>query len=112
MEVPRFVMLPLDVDLPTPAFERTPGTPLTEADAIDIWIARWLNVRRIEIVRRYACDPRRIYEIWEGRRFANAREKALERFRATHPGLAGQIDFSHHRRIPRVPEPERQLDLF
>jgi len=39
--------------------------PLGETDAVDIWIARWLRVRRKELVARYGCDPRRLYEIWE-----------------------------------------------
>jgi len=39
---------------------------LSEADAVDIWIARWLRIRRKDILQRYGCDPRRIYEIWEG----------------------------------------------
>ncbi len=43
--------------------------PLTEADAVDIWIARWLRIRRKDLVRRYGCDPRRLYEIWEGTAF-------------------------------------------
>ena len=43
---------------------------LTEDDAIDVWIARWLRIRRIDLVRRYGCDPRRLYEIWEERRSA------------------------------------------
>ena len=38
--------------------------PLTEADAVDIWIARWLRIRRKDLVNRYGCDPRRLYEIW------------------------------------------------
>jgi hypothetical protein len=55
---------------PPPAPERR---PLTEADAVDIWIARWLRIRRRDLVRRYACDPRRLYEIWEEARVAGAR---------------------------------------
>ncbi len=39
--------------------------PLTEEDAVDIWVARWMRVPRKELLRRYACDPRRLYEIWE-----------------------------------------------
>ena len=31
--------------------------PLTEADAVDIWIARWLRIRRKDLVNRYGCDP-------------------------------------------------------
>src|SRR5262245_39563563 len=37
------------------------GRPLTEQDAIDIWIARWLRIRRKDILLRYGCDPRRLY---------------------------------------------------
>ncbi|MEM9028386.1 MAG: hypothetical protein AAGC70_08455 [Pseudomonadota bacterium] len=104
-------MLPIEIDNSAQPL-RQPGVPLSEADAIDIWLARWLRVRRKELIARYGCDPRRIYEIWEGRRFPNAREKALAVFLERHPALARQVDFSHHRRIPRGPDPEHQLDLF
>jgi len=93
---------------PPPAPERR---PLTEADAIDIWVARWLRIRRRDLVRRYACDPRRLYEIWEGTRFAGAREKALELFQARYPTLIDRVDFGPHRRVPRSPDPD-QLALF
>ena len=85
---------------------------LTEADAIDIWIARWLRIRRTDLIARYGCDPRRLYEIWEGRRFPASREKALARFAELHPRLADRIDFGLHRRIPRTVAPDRQGDLF
>lgn len=85
--------------------------PLTEADAVDIWIARWLKIRRRDLVRRYACDPRRLYEIWEGARFPEARAKALELFAERHPGLLDRVDFGPHRRIARTPHPD-QLALF
>jgi hypothetical protein len=84
---------------------------LTEADAIDIWIARWLRIRRKDLVRRYGCDPRRLYEIWEEARFPGARAKALEVFEARHPGLRDRVDFGPHRRIARGPGPD-QLGLF
>src|SRR6185312_15645253 len=51
---------------------------LSEADAIDIWIARWLRIRRKDLLLRYGCDPRRLYEIWEEKRFTGSRDKALE----------------------------------
>ena len=60
----RVVQAP-EAAITTPAVKR----PLAEADAVDIWIARWLRVRRKELVARYACDPRRLYEIWEEKRF-------------------------------------------
>lgn len=85
--------------------------PLTEADAIDIWIARWLRVRRIDLCRRYQCDPRRIYEIWEGLKFPAARDKAWDIFRSRYPGLVDRIDSSLHKRIPRGRHPD-QLALF
>lgn len=85
--------------------------PLTEADAIDIWIARWLRIRRKDLVRRYGCDPRRLYEIWEGVRFSGARGKALEVFEARYPGLRDRVDFGPHQRHPRAPLPG-QLSLF
>ena len=62
---------------PPPAVARR---ALTEADAVDIWIARWLRLRRKDILLRYGCDPRRLYEIWEGTRFAGSREAALAIF--------------------------------
>jgi hypothetical protein len=86
----------------------------TEADAIDIWIARWLRLRRKDILARYGCDPRRLYEIWEGLRFAGSRAKAQALFAERHPGLVDRVDFSLHRRIPRALSPARDLqpDLF
>jgi hypothetical protein len=88
------------------------GRPLTEQDAIDIWIARWLRVRRKDILLRYGCDPRRLYEIWEQQRFAGSRDKALAEFRARFPGLTDRVDFGPHRRIPRRPPSDLQPCLF
>ncbi len=85
--------------------------PLTEADAIDIWIARWLRIRRSDLVRRYACDPHRLYEIWEGARFAGSREKALKEFLERYPTLADRVDFGRHKRISKTAHPD-QLALF
>jgi hypothetical protein len=92
---------------PRPAQRR-----LTEADAIDIWIARWLRIRRKDLIDRYGCDPRRLYEVWEGTRFPGSREKALARFATLYPLLADRIDFGLHRRIPRPVPTEAQADLF
>src|SRR5262245_12211984 len=100
----------------TPPTQRQAQRPavrrLTEADAVDIWIARWLRIRRKDLIERYGCDPRRLYEIWEGTRCPSSRGKALALFREQHPGLAGRIDFGLHRRIPRSPPLEGQLELF
>jgi hypothetical protein len=84
---------------------------LTESDAVQIWIARWLRIRQKDLVRRYACDPRRLYEIWEGERFCGARDKALELFEVQYPALLDRVDFGPHRRVPRDTH-EGQLALF
>ena len=94
-----------------PASALPPPRPLTETDAVDIWIARWLRIRRKDLVKRYGCDPRRLYEIWEESRFPAARAKAIEIFRSRHPGLVDRIDYGRHQRISRTVHPD-QLALF
>ena len=79
---------------------------------MDIWIARWLRIRRKDLIDRYGCDPRRLYEVWEGTRFPGSREKALAPFAEQHPDLTGRVDFGLHRRIPRPAPLEGQLELF
>lgn len=85
--------------------------PLTEADAIDIWIARWLRIRPRDLILRYGCDPRRLYEIWQEDRFAGSRAHALQEFAARFPALAGRIDAGPHVRLPKAAHPD-QLQLF
>ncbi|MGE0054532.1 MAG: hypothetical protein AB7S74_10015 [Hyphomicrobium sp.] len=92
---------------PTTALHR----PLTEEDAVNIWIARWLRVRQKDLVKRYGCDPRRLYEIWEELRFAGSRNKALALFRKRYPGLEDRIDPGAHRRVSKAVHPD-QLTLF
>lgn len=98
-------------DLP-PLREAQAPRPLRESDAIDIWIARWLRIRRKDLLIRYQCDPRRLYEIWEEKRFAGSRAKALALFNERYPGLGDRVDFGLHRRIPRGVPPELQPGLF
>lgn len=86
--------------------------PLTAADAVDIWIARWLRIRRKNLIARYACDPRRLYEIWEEKRFAGSRDRAMALFLERYPGLADRIDYGAHRAIPRRVPAELQPSLF
>lgn len=88
-----------------------PRRPLTEADAVQIWIARWLRVRQSDLVKRYGCDPRRLYEIWEETHFIGSRRKALELFRARYPGLEDRIDPGQHKRLSKAVPPS-QLSLF
>ncbi len=85
---------------------------LSEADAIDIWIARWLRIRRKDLLARYGCDPRRLYEVWEGTRFPGSRDKALGLFRERYPALVDRVDYGPHRRIPRGVPADLQPSLF
>lgn len=89
------------------------GRPLRESDAIEIWIARWLRVPRKDLISRYGCDSRRLYDIWWGQQFPGSRAKAAEAFQHRFPHLADRTVFGY-RRIPRVVHdvPSRQADLF
>ncbi len=79
---------------------KSDGRPLTEADAVEIWIARWLRIRRKDLMARFGCDSSRLYEIWWGQRFPGSREKAAKLFRERHPGRVERTSFGY-RRIPR-----------
>lgn len=80
---------------------------------MEIWIARWMRVRRKDLMARYGCDPKRLYEIWWGERFPGSRAKAEAEFRSRHPSLVERTGFGY-RRIPRaLSKPDgTQLDLF
>jgi hypothetical protein len=92
------------------------GTPrrtasLTEADAIEIWIARWLRTRPRDLLIRYGCDGRRLYDIWWGKTFPGSRSRAKQVFIERYPGAADRTDFGY-RRIPRGGADPRQGSLF
>ncbi len=84
---------------------------LREADAIEIWIARWLRVPLKVLISRYHCDSRRLYEIWWGERFPGSRAKAEAEFRTRYPGLADRTSYGY-RRIPRDRPGDGQLGFF
>lgn len=95
-----------------PAPPRPRKQALSEQDAVDIWIARWLRIRRKDILLRYGCDPRRLYEVWEGVKHPASRSKALARFERDYPALMDRVDFGGHQRIPRNAVSPDQLTLF
>jgi hypothetical protein len=84
---------------------------LTEKDAIDIWIARWLRIRQKDLLARYRCDSRRLYEIWWGEKFPASRRKAADIFKQRYPSHTDRTDFGY-RRIPRGATGTAQADLF
>lgn len=108
----RVKSLPMPDPIRAPSTER-PREPraLTEIDAIDIWIAKWLRVRRRDLCERYGCDPRRLYEIWTQERFPAARDKARAMFAERYPALVDRIDYGRHQRLPKSEHPD-QLALF
>jgi hypothetical protein len=101
-------------EFPSSSLPATEPRVLTEADAVEIWIARWLRVRPKSLLLRYRCDSRRLYEIWWGERFPGSRAKAETLFRERYPGMVERTSFGY-RRIPAVAcksEGHRQLKLF
>ncbi|MGE0765114.1 MAG: hypothetical protein AB7L90_01500 [Hyphomicrobiaceae bacterium] len=91
-----------------------PSRVLTDADAVEIWIARWLRVRPKSLLQRYGCDSRRLYEIWWGERFPGSRAKAEALFRERYPAMVERTSFGY-KRIPAVAckaDEQRQLKLF
>ena len=101
-------MLPC-VDSTTESERKQPRV-LTEADAVEIWIARWLRTRPKNLVQRYGCDSRRLYEIWWGDRFPGSRAKAEKLFRERYPSCVERTGFGY-KRIPRVAEETRRVQL-
>jgi hypothetical protein len=102
----------LELNDTAPQLRQRTGPRLTTEDAIDIWILRWLNVRRKDILARYGCDSRRLYEVWWEERFVGSRKRAMEIFRERHPALADRVDYGPYRRIARTVDEDRQLSLF
>jgi len=101
-------------EFPSSSLPASEPRALTEADAVEIWIARWLRVRPKSLLQRYRCDSRRLYEIWWGERFPGSRAKAEALFRERYPGMVERTSFGY-RRIPAVAcksEGHRQLKLF
>ena len=88
------------------------GGKLSADDAVDIWIARWLRVRPKDLIARYGCDPRRLYEIWAEDKFIGSRARAMARFEEQYPGLVDRIDFGAHRRISTAIDGDLQPDMF
>lgn len=95
-----------------PHLRQRTGPRLTTEDAIDIWVLRWLNVRRKDILARYGCDSRRLYEVWWEERFVGSRKRAMEIFRERYPTLADRVDYGPYKRIARTVDEERQMSLF
>jgi hypothetical protein len=84
---------------------------LNEADAIEIWIARWLRVRPKDLMTRYQCDSRRLYDVWWGQAFPGSKARAKQAFIERYPGAADRTDFGY-RKIPRGGSDPRQGSLF
>lgn len=93
--------------------EGASARPLTEKDAVEIWIARWLRVPVRTLAARFGGDSRRLYDIWWGVRFANSRQLAADEFRRRYPERADRTVFGY-RRIARTVHSGRntQPDLF
>jgi len=87
------------------------GPRLTDKDAVEIWIARWLRVPLRVLVARFGCDKTRLYEVWWGERFPASRAAAEAEFRRRYPGLQDRTSFGY-RKIARPGTDAGQLSLF
>lgn len=84
---------------------------LRDADAVEIWIARWLRVPVKNLAARYGCHSRRLYEVWWGERFPASRARAEAEFRHRYPALANRTSYGY-RRIPTRVAAAGQMALF
>ena len=66
------------------------NTP-NEEDAVDIWIMKWQGRPVVDITTKYHCDPRRLYEIFHGDRYAGSREIAYKKLLVEDIGLANVV---------------------
>jgi hypothetical protein len=106
------VQATIDETLAPPTSAAVKQRALTEADAIEIWIARWLRVRPIDIAAKHGIDPRRLYPIWYGDAFPGSKGRAKAVYLERYPSAADRTDFGY-RRIPRGKEIDpRQRRLF
>lgn len=98
-------------DSVAPAGEPAASARIGDADAVEIWIARWLRIPLKTLLARYGCDSRRIYEVWWGERYPGSRTRAEAEFRRRYPELADRTTYGY-RRIPRAHTSPAQLGLF
>lgn len=103
----------LSVEAACPLARTRAARALTEKDAIEIWIARWLRVPRKDLLARYGCNSTRLYEIWWGERFPASRARAADEFSRRYPELTERTVFGY-RRIRRSVSGSApgQADLF
>jgi hypothetical protein len=89
-----------------------PRRALSEADAVEIWIGRWLRIRPIDLAQRLQCSPDQFYPIWWGKAFPASRSRAERVFRERFPAAVDRTAFGY-RRIPVGPQADpRQGSLF
>jgi hypothetical protein len=89
-----------------------PRRVLTEADAVEIWIGRWLRIRPIDLARQLRCEADQFYPIWWGKAFPGSRARAEKAFRERFPNAVDSTTFSY-RKIPVGPHADpRQGSLF
>ena len=87
------------VSAPPPSIQRR---PLTEADAVDIWIARWLKVRRRDLDPALRLRPAAALRDLAGRRFRRQPRQGAGAFRGS---VSGPLIASIPARIGAFPAP-------
>ncbi|MGS4887180.1 hypothetical protein [Roseibium sp. MB-4] len=87
---------------------------LTEQEAINGTIERWLGAKVRDLSSKYDVDPRRWYEVWRGEAYPNARSQAYEILADKYPEIAKETDPSFLKpKFKMVPRGDsKQLDFF
>jgi hypothetical protein len=86
--------------------------PLSVKEAVSIWIERAKGLKIREICAKHDIDPRRVYEVFEGRVHPASLGQAREELKRIAPALA--LKLHHHkpsRKVIKVPT-TTQRDLF
>ncbi|MCY1706812.1 hypothetical protein [Pannonibacter sp. SL95] len=88
---------------------------LTEDEAIAGTIERWQGRKVRELVAKYGVDPRRWYEVWQGKVHPEALPKAYKKLCQIDPTLSKSINPSPSKprfKVMAIPQDRDQLDLF
>lgn len=65
---------------------------LTEDEAIEGTIERWMGAKVRDLSSKYDVDPRRWYEVWQGQVFPDSRKKAYDMLCRLNPEIARKVD--------------------
>ena len=88
----------------------------SDAEAIEIWIARWNKTKVQDLIAKYKKNTFRFYEVWKEEVNPGTRLKAFEQLKRENPKLASQTNPKPHiptrKVVPNNLFDSKQLSLF